>query len=175
MKKYDWRVVTELTGISAIVASLVFVGLQMKQSQEIAIAEQYQTRAIAAGEYMEWLADNDALHSVLVSQIKGVYESGEAGKAFNELYETQGPDYLATKNFMDLNTLISFDNYYFQYQQGFMEEESWVAFRYRLKKFLGVELSRSVYTDEPQRWREPFQRLCAELIAELEHEAGPAQ
>jgi hypothetical protein len=173
MKKYDWRVVTELVGITAIVASLVFVGLQMRQSQEIAIAEQYQTRALAATEYLEWLADNDVLQSALVSQIKSVYESGEASNVFNELYETQGADYLATKNFIDLSTLTTFDNYYYQYQHGFMEEESWAAFRYRLKKFLRDESARSVYTDEPQRWRTPFQLLCGELITELEGEAGP--
>ncbi len=42
MKTTNWKDIAELIGISAIVASLVFVGLQMKQSQEIAIAETYQ-------------------------------------------------------------------------------------------------------------------------------------
>ncbi len=175
MKKYGWKAVAEMIGIAAIVASLVFVGLQMKQSQEIAIAEQYQLRAIAAAEHMQWLADNEALQGSVVGQIKGIYESGEASEAFNDLYETQGPDYLATKLFVDFIGLINFDNYYLQYQQGFMEEESWAAFRHRLKKLFQDEVSRSAYTDEPQRWRESFQGLCAELIAELEDEAGSAE
>jgi hypothetical protein len=37
----SWRNVAELVGIAAIVASLVFVGLQMRQDQEIAIVETY--------------------------------------------------------------------------------------------------------------------------------------
>ena len=39
MRKADWKSIAELIGIAAIVASLLFVGLQMRQSQEIAIAE----------------------------------------------------------------------------------------------------------------------------------------
>lgn len=37
----DWL---QIVGIFAVVASLVFVGLQLKQTQEIAIAGQYQQR-----------------------------------------------------------------------------------------------------------------------------------
>ena len=39
MKKTDWKDTAELVGIAAIVASLIFVGLQMKQAQEIAYSE----------------------------------------------------------------------------------------------------------------------------------------
>jgi len=40
-KLHDWL---EIIGIAAVVASLLFVSLQLKQSQEIAIAGQYQAR-----------------------------------------------------------------------------------------------------------------------------------
>ena len=39
MKSTSWKDIAELIGIAAIVASLVFVGLQMRQAQEIAFAE----------------------------------------------------------------------------------------------------------------------------------------
>ena len=39
MNKTNWKDIAELIGISAIVASLVFVGFQLKQSQDIAIAD----------------------------------------------------------------------------------------------------------------------------------------
>jgi hypothetical protein len=35
MKKSDWKDIAELVGIAAIVASLVFVGLQMRQDQRL--------------------------------------------------------------------------------------------------------------------------------------------
>ena len=40
----SWKDVAELVGIIAIVASLIFVGLELRQSQQIAIAGQYQDR-----------------------------------------------------------------------------------------------------------------------------------
>lgn len=39
MKSISWKDIAELIGITAIVASLVFVGLQMRQAQELATAE----------------------------------------------------------------------------------------------------------------------------------------
>lgn len=39
MKLFTWREIAEVIGITAIVASLVFVGLEMRQSRDIAIGE----------------------------------------------------------------------------------------------------------------------------------------
>ena len=39
MKITNWKVVAELIGIAAIVASLIFVGLEMRQQQVLARAE----------------------------------------------------------------------------------------------------------------------------------------
>ena len=39
MKSNNWKDIAELVGISAIVASLVFVGMQMEQSQQLAFAD----------------------------------------------------------------------------------------------------------------------------------------
>jgi hypothetical protein len=38
MKSVDWKTYAELVGITAIVASLIFVGLQLRQEQAIAVA-----------------------------------------------------------------------------------------------------------------------------------------
>ena len=44
MKFKEWNEIAELVGIAAIVGSLVFVGLQMKQAQEIGNAERRMMR-----------------------------------------------------------------------------------------------------------------------------------
>ena len=41
MKPTNWKTVAEFAGISAIVASLIFVGLQLRQEQAIAIVDTY--------------------------------------------------------------------------------------------------------------------------------------
>ena len=43
MKTRDWKDTAELIGIAAIVASLIFVGLQMRQAEKIAGAERYES------------------------------------------------------------------------------------------------------------------------------------
>jgi hypothetical protein len=42
------RDIAELIGIAAIVASLIFVGLELQQARKIAIGSQYQERAALA-------------------------------------------------------------------------------------------------------------------------------
>ncbi len=39
MKRTNWKEIAELIGIATIIASLVFVGLQLKQAQSIALNE----------------------------------------------------------------------------------------------------------------------------------------
>ena len=39
--KQDWKTIAELIGIAALVASLIFVGLQIRQDQDIAIAQMF--------------------------------------------------------------------------------------------------------------------------------------
>ena len=50
MKKTDWKDIAELIGIAAIVASLIFVGLQMQQTREIALSEAHLSRIEAFSE-----------------------------------------------------------------------------------------------------------------------------
>ena len=142
----------------------------MKQSQEIAIAEQYQARTTAALEYVLWLAENESILQRQIRDVKSRYESGEGGDFFDEIHETQGPEYLATEAILDLAGFIVFDNYHKQYQLGTMDDESWAAFRHRLKQAFRNAIIKATFADNPQDWRESFQELCFELLAEIEKE-----
>jgi hypothetical protein len=96
----------ELIGIAAIVASLIFVGLQMKQSQEIAIATQYHARAEAvmnmhlAGLEADWLG---------VPALRAGISDDISARDINQ----------------SLWLWIVFDNHFYQYQAGFLAEDSW--------------------------------------------------
>lgn len=48
-KLNDWM---QVLGIFALVASLVFVGIQLKQTHDIALADQYQSRAQTVVDYL---------------------------------------------------------------------------------------------------------------------------
>ena len=66
-KLNDWM---QVIGIFALVASLVFVGLQLKQSHEIALAEQYQSRTETTISYLTARLDQESDKSYLNSRIR---------------------------------------------------------------------------------------------------------
>ena len=63
----NWKDIAELIGIAAIVFSLIFVGLQMKEEQEIARATLYQMRSDSAREIGMMAVEN---HEVRASMAR---------------------------------------------------------------------------------------------------------
>jgi len=60
----DWKTIAELIGIGAIVASLIFVGMQMRQAQEIAIADGYSDLSASTYARSELISS----HSTLIAK-----------------------------------------------------------------------------------------------------------
>jgi len=50
LKTASWKDIAELFGIAAIVASLIFVGLEMRQTREIATAAAYIVESGQSGD-----------------------------------------------------------------------------------------------------------------------------
>ncbi len=113
MRVSNWREIAELVGIAAIVGSLIFVGLQMKQSQDIAIAAQYHDRAALAVENFNSEMENGDLR--VWARIFGDVDLGE-----DISIEDRGRAFLRIAKYF-----IILDNHYYQYQFGFLDDESW--------------------------------------------------
>jgi len=111
MKTRDWKDIAEIVGIGAIVASLIFVGLQMRQSHEIALVTLYQMRADAAREVMVTSMESESLRQALERM-----ESGDEEQTFADEY--------ALYNYMSI-LLNHFENAHFLYLRGFLTEEHW--------------------------------------------------
>ena len=61
MRGFNRKDFVEIIGTAAIVASLIFVGLQMRQAQNIAIAEQHQNRGISFREFFTSLLEDESV------------------------------------------------------------------------------------------------------------------
>jgi len=107
MKNTNWKDVLELIGIAAIVASLIFVGLQMKQSHEIALAAQYNARANAVMSFHENQYEVDSIPN--------------SSALLAGLSETVKPRHVTEVLWL----WIAYDNHHFQHQAGFLSEDSW--------------------------------------------------
>ena len=58
LKKVDWKGTAELVGLAAIVVSLIFVGLQMRQDQEIAEAQALVDASAVVTELNQFIENN---------------------------------------------------------------------------------------------------------------------
>lgn len=142
MKSIGGKDIAELVGVVAIVASLIFVGLQIKQSYEIAIAGQYQAR------FDSFVAINSSkIESDVALRVTGKRVLADAKRVEslpenllhwleNTPVEEVGYHYLST-----IITLKQLDNVHYQYRSGFLDKESWQPLRASLvNELLDVEV-----------------------------------
>jgi hypothetical protein len=112
-KLNDWM---QVIGIFALVASLLFVGLQMKQSQEIALAAQYQARAEAAQ-----------------NMFMTMQESGISMRSIQKPLNEKTPEELAAAYNVAVWGWTQYDNHYYQYNAGFLDDEAWDGLSLRIR------------------------------------------
>jgi hypothetical protein len=165
-KLHDW---IQIIGTFAVVASLAFVGLQLSQSQKIAIAAQYQARLEAASSHYAAILQSEPGLSAIGKDIAAEMLADETlPPELQEWVAMQPVEELAFRMVGGILFLKSHDNVYFQYQEGFLSEEGWLALRMQLKD--GLKDPRSwatgVYKQNPYVWRESFRDLVEELINE---------
>ena len=114
MRKIDIQDLIQLLGMVGIIGSLIFVGLEMKQSQMIAQAGQNQERMGAAGDMVNTLNEVVADFQSLVFENKRDYK-----------------DYLSEEEIIQRNLfhifLFTYENDHFQYSRGLMPDDVWSA------------------------------------------------
>jgi hypothetical protein len=156
MQKTHWKDIAEVVGIAAIVASLVFVGLELRQTQNALMASTYQARAFDAMNAERGIADSEYIGPIL---------------AKIDFDDEESLDGLSKEEFWRLRRyynarMIDLDNEYYQYQSGYLDE-----------KFFEGQFKRSV-SRVAKRWRRlgvtemrpEFRELVDELLAEIEAE-----
>lgn len=158
-KLNDWL---QVIGLFGVIASLIFVGLQMKQDQEIALSSAYQSRADASTQLWSDMAANLAL-------IEAEVKSEELG------YDSLTPQEKALLAYSAQAWLHLFENVHFQYVNGFISEEHWRRSREAFKPDFRTAATRSLYESNPGYWRESFQKVINELIAEIDTERTSGQ
>ena len=99
-------------GIIGIIGSLVFVGLELRQSQRIALAAQQQERAALITELIGSFSDADPPISFL-SFLDQTLEASDQNKAKAETYVYR--------------LWMVYENDYLQHKLGLMDEDVWQA------------------------------------------------
>ena len=160
-KLNDWL---QIVGIFAVVASLLFVGLQLQQTQDIALSQASQARTAMS---IETLISTTA-NSYYISAVA----KGRSGRREDQTLEEQ-----VTMSQYAIAVLMSHEDQYFQYSNGFLTEERWQAARAALKNFLRDDANipvRRVFERLPVRYSSSFQEVVKELIAEIDSSRNPS-
>lgn len=171
-KLNDWL---QFIGAGGIIASLVFVGIQLKQSQDIAIAAQYQARFESAVETSRsQLQSESALRMVGQIFANAIQKDSEIPDGFKAWVREQSIEELGFRLLTAHINLKTADNLYFQYQSGFLSDEAWLAFRNELRSTLMVEppesFFRGMYEFRPDHFRASFRDFLDKVIAEVDAE-----
>ena len=154
-KLNDWL---QVVGIFAVVASLLFVGLQLKQSQDIALSQAHQARTAMSIDTLISTTENPNFISAVAK--------ARSGEPAEQTLEEQ-----VTMSQYAIAVLMSYEDQHYQSSNGFLTEERWQAARAGLKNFLRAEANipvRPVFERLPVRYSITFQEVVNELIAETD-------
>ncbi len=164
-KLNDWM---QVFGIFALVASLVFVGMQMRQEHEIARVMIYQSRASNAAEILASAASNpDAAVAVINTAFgdpnKPIQMDGWAAPI------TAKDIYLGRLQAQSFLTLT--DNSFYQYQNGFLPEDHWQSVRSTVKNVLSDMPFIRYHVETTLDERRPaFREELIKMLAEIDDE-----
>jgi hypothetical protein len=143
-KLSDWL---QIVGMFGVIASLLFVGLQMKQSHEIALSATYQARAQLA------------VDQNLASSGNPQFTSATA-KLYSGEIDAITPEELVALEYNFAATVIGWENQHYQFASGFLPEEHWQ------KSFEDMHcmFSSSIYRGLLEGWgfRPSFQKILDE-------------
>ena len=139
----------QIVGTFGVVASLIFVGLQMQQTQEIALANTYNARAAQTVE-----AESTSIGTPQHFSARAKIYSGRRDALTAE-------EYVAIEH--ELAAFLTvFENNHFQYEMGFLPEEHWR----KNQADLDCRLSEPVFISMAEEWsaRGSFRAVLDETI-----------
>jgi hypothetical protein len=145
----DWL---QVVGMFGVIASLIFVGLQMKQAHQIALSEIYQSRSDATAS----MSISTATSPELLAAISKIY-SGRST-------EMTMPEAVAFEHYLGA-TMTMFENNHRQYQLGFLSEDHWQRSVAELRCTLAPPLQRQMILN--WYFRDSFMQVMQSIVNDL--------
>ena len=175
--KANKKEIVEMMGIFGVIASLIFVGMQLMLDRKVALAEQYVDRAESAKADRRTILESDDLMRYYEERWALGWRPAYWDEDW-ELAQRVNEGKISVRSVLaaiveDQLAIIGYDSVYFQYQQGLLDEDMWNQLRSGIKRNMTRnELSRAVYQ---QRARTTIQPIVEEVLREIESERGSAK
>ena len=153
MQKTHWKDIVEVVGIAAIVASLIFVGFEMRQTRQLAMADAYQKRTELEMQLSLMTVEPDKLKSARAKAQSGQLFSAEEIADYEGYWNAQ---------------VMYWENVHYQWENGLLERDHWEAQLASIRLQFDQPASRLYWTNWRHVWREPFREVIDRLISEAE-------
>ena len=154
-KLNDWM---QVIGIFALVASLMFVGLQMKQAQEIALSQTFQLRTDSTMEMLLSAGENPLFVSAFSKAMAGNSES------LNEVEQVTLQQYAIAMLYLT-------ENLHYQYVNGFVTEDRWLSGLSRMEEMINGSVPipvRESFERNPFAYSGEYRKEIEDLIAKVD-------
>jgi hypothetical protein len=149
----DWL---QIVGLFGVIGSLIFVGLQLRQTQAIALSDTYQNRTATSVEM-----NVGAINSPeFLSGVSKIYR--------NKFDELTMPEAVALEWYIGTQ-LATMENNHLQFKSGFLPREHWQQNLDDLECTLTVPLFREAVTT--WRYRASFQAVIADVLKKIPDDA----
>ena len=169
--------IVEIVGIFAVVASLIFVGMQLMLDRKVALAEQYFNRAESVKADRRTALESDDLMRLY----EEAWALGWRPSYWDDDWEVARHVQAGTLSVRSLLarilegelSIIGYDSVYFQYQQGLLDEELWNGLRATLKRSMAQdELTRAI---SQRHARTTLRPVIEEILREIESEQSTTE
>jgi hypothetical protein len=150
--------IAELLGAIGVIASLVYLATQIRQSRE---QMSQNTQALRAGTYQQFRHEiYEALHGYM--KVPGFSQTVLSGRAdFHQLDDEEALVF----RFWVAGLMGGYDNAYYQYRMGLLDEERWQTQRAAVVSFLASP-------GIAQLWRASQLNVSLEFVALVEEILG---
>ncbi len=165
MKSKDWKDIAELVGIAAIVASLIFVGLQMRQDQKIAQAQAYVDGAATYIEMSRLILDHQ---DIWMRGLDDAELSVIEGAKFEQIARTW---HLRRVNQWNLNNRLGTGNRERLMNRAAYEIYIHPGLRRWFHDYVGLDQVKRLY--EQDEWSSTFSNRLEQVLAEMDRDSVP--
>ena len=150
----NWEAVSaiaEVVGVIAIVVSLIYVSIQIRQNTKVARAATRQAIADSTENLGNDLLNNGEIAEIFVKHI-----NGEELSAVESLR-------LQARCYRDMQ---HWENIYYQFDEGLVSPDQWLGFRKNLIALLGIAAYREYWDHEASHYSDNFRAEMTAIIDE---------
>jgi hypothetical protein len=148
----DWL---EIVGIFGVIASLLFVGMEMRQSHQIAMASTNGQRTATAVQLTSTMGTDPVFRSAFAKALSGEEDSWTEDEAI-------------AFRFISGASFRTYSDTYWHYLNGFVPQDRWLAARAELKSGMTTIPAFRARVENSLDLSGPVREMVDEIISEID-------